>query len=160
MTEPITWSEVEVDINTLKPYPNNPRYISKEEFEKLLNAIMNDGYSSRIKVTKDMVIIGGHQRKQALKQLGYSTIPVLMASRELTALEFQRILLEDNKVNGEWDMDVLANTFDDNLIVEFKSDLPGLSSIFSDDDDEPVKQKREVRCPCCDAVFPIKGNKA
>ncbi len=70
--ESIQWIEKISRLNDLRPFEQNPRRITKEQFEKLKQSLREDGYHSRIKATPDGRIIGGHQRLRALRELGYS----------------------------------------------------------------------------------------
>ena len=60
----------EVDINTIKPYKNNPREIPIEAVENVSKSIKEFGNNQPIVVDSDNVIVVGHTRWKALKQLG------------------------------------------------------------------------------------------
>ena len=60
----------EVDINTIKPYKNNPREIPMESVQKVMSSIREFGNNQPIVVDSDNVIVVGHTRWKALKQLG------------------------------------------------------------------------------------------
>lgn len=162
----IKWQEVTVDVRKLKPYPNNPRYITEDEFNRLVESIQNHGYNQRIMITKDLFVVSGHQRMKALILLGYEQIPVLMADSDLTDREFEVILLQSNHNNGLFNMDTLANAFEMDVISE--SGIRSFSNVFADpfglgEDEKPEDKKgggREVICPCCSERFPVKGNGA
>lgn len=106
------WIETEVKLKDLIEFNQNPRRIGKEQFERLVKSIKEDGFHQRILVDVDNVIIGGHQRKKALKAAGFKDsdiIKVLKPERKLTEEEFKRLNIRDNGSFGEWDMDSLAN---------------------------------------------------
>lgn len=160
------WLEKEVQIKDLKDYKNNPRSISKEEFEKIVNSIKEDGYHQRIMVDLDGTIIGGHQRKKALKKAGFKDkdiIKVLMPERKLTEEEFKRLNIRDNGSFGDWDVDIIANNFDD---IDQLIDWGIPSDIFKDlFTEEKVKKEkkfdnsgkeRSQECPVCGYEFSIK----
>ena len=52
--------------NCLKDYEQNPRRISKKDFEKLVESIKQDGYHQPMLIDFDNVIISGDKRKKAL----------------------------------------------------------------------------------------------
>ena len=63
----------EVDINTIKPYKNNPREIPMESVQKVMSSIREFGNNQPIVVDSDNIIVVGHTRWKALKQLGKKT---------------------------------------------------------------------------------------
>lgn len=158
MNEKLEWLPVKVKLKDLKDNPNNPRNISKKEMEKLVRSIEQDGYHGRILVDTDKNIIGGHQRKQAMKILNVSgdeEIEVLMPNRELTETEFDRISIRDNLSFGEWDMDILANKFDTESLIDWGFD----EEVFFEDvdisgnEEKPKSDKKLTKCPECGHEF-------
>lgn len=154
----IQWVEKVVALQELRPYEKNPRKITKEQFERLKASILADGYHSRIKATRDLRVIGGHQRLKALGAAGIRDVAVLVPDREISDEQFQRILLTDNHNNGVFDMDMLANGFE----LDFLQGI-GLHEVTSiapmDDGAPPPPGKVVVKCPKCGECFPTKGNK-
>lgn len=158
MNERLEWLPVKVKLKDLKDNPNNPRRISRLEMQKLMKSLEQDGYHTRIKVDKDLNIIGGHQRKQALIKLNKSLddeIEVLMPAKELTKEEFNRISIRDNLPFGEWDEDVLANNFDTEDLMDWGMD----EKLFFEDvgvlkkADKPKKDEKLNTCPECGCEF-------
>ena len=118
----LNWKSKTIQISELKEYEHNPRRIGKKEFEKLVSSIKQDGYHQRIIANQDNVIIGGHQRKKALLEAGLKetdTVEVLIPDRNLTSEELDRINIRDNLSFGEYDLDILANRFDTETLVDF-----------------------------------------
>ena len=100
-----------MNINEIKPNPNNPRIISKEDFEKLVKSIQDDPKLLNAKpliLDENNVILGGNQRYRACLELGMQDIPVIVMPN-LTEKEKQKLLILDNTHFGTWDMDILAN---------------------------------------------------
>ena len=58
-----------VKIGKVKPYNNNPRDISKAAIEKVTLSIKEFGFQQPIVVDKNNIIIAGHTRLEAAKQL-------------------------------------------------------------------------------------------
>lgn len=108
----INWAEKTIPLTDLKPYERNPRFISKQAFEKLKESLRINGYHQRIIVQPDMRVIGGHQRIRALQELGVHEIIVLVPDRELTVDEFRRILIQDNLAFGDFDYDILSSDYE------------------------------------------------
>jgi ParB-like chromosome segregation protein Spo0J len=100
-----------MNINEIKPNPNNPRKISKAEFEKLVKSIEDDPQLLNAKpiiVDENNVILGGHQRYRACIQLGIQDVPTIVMSN-LTERQKKKLLVIDNTHYGEFDMDMLSN---------------------------------------------------
>ena len=98
-------------ITEIKPNPNNPRKISKIEFEKLVKSIQEDQdllEAKPIIIDENNVILAGHQRYKACLQLGIQDVPVKVMAN-LSERKKQKLLVIDNTHNGEFDMDMLAN---------------------------------------------------
>ena len=131
----LEWLSRKVKLSALKDYIHNPRRLSKQAMEKLCESLREDGYHQRIVVNHDLTIIGGHQRKKALLKAGFSKdteIEVLIASRPLTAEEFDRINIRDNVSYGEYDLDILANRFDVNTLLNWGMGDDVLKSLRDD----------------------------
>lgn len=105
--QPIQWVTKVQRLNELIPFERNPRSISEVQYQKLKQSILEDGYHSRLKVTHDYRVIGGHQRLKAMKELGFDEVEVLIPNRPLSDEEFCRIMLRDNHNNGAWDYEML-----------------------------------------------------
>jgi len=89
----------------------NPRKISKKELNKLKRSLEEFGFVEPIVVNSNKdrknVLIGGHQRVKAAKELKYVDVPVIYVD---VTKEREKILnLALNKISGEWDEDKLAD---------------------------------------------------
>lgn len=135
----------------IKPNPNNPRKISKYEYEKLLNSIKEDPtllYAKPILIDENNVIIGGHQRYRACLELGIEDVPVIRMEN-LSERERKKLIIIDNTHNGEFDMDILAN---DNWDIHDLADWGVNLDFFIPTIDEPEKidnTKKGKICPNC-----------
>lgn len=65
-------------ISELKPYANNPRK-NEDAIDMVAKSIEDFGFKNPIIVDKNMVIIAGHTRLEAAKQLGMDEVPVIVA---------------------------------------------------------------------------------
>jgi ParB-like chromosome segregation protein Spo0J len=103
------WPEITVSVDDLKPMERNPRKITNTNYKKLKESLKGDGLHNRIKATRDLRIIGGHQRIKALKELGYTQIPILVPPEgmELTDDQFREQVVKDNLHYGEFDYGLL-----------------------------------------------------
>ena len=104
-------------LSELKKLENNPRTITKSDFEKLCKSITDnpDYFEARplilSKRTGEFVIIAGNQRYEAAKKLKLKTVPTFLIEN-LTEEREKEIAIRDNVNNGAWDMDALANEWD------------------------------------------------
>lgn len=129
-----------VNINDLKPAAYNPREELRPgdpEYENIKNSIQEFGYADAIVVNKDLTVIGGHQRLNVLKDLGYSDIEV--AQVDLTKKQEKALNIALNKITGRWDDKKLSDLFKDLNADSFKLNLTGfndeeLSSILNSHD--------------------------
>ena len=120
---------VKVDINELISPEYNPRQITDEEMEKLKNSINEFGYIAPIIVNKhNNHIVGGNQRYEALKSLGYTDVDVIFVDEpDLNREKALNIAL--NKISGEWDFVKLADILDDLELDDFDISLTGFDDL-------------------------------
>ena len=64
-----------VALGAIKPYPGNPR-INDEAVDAVAESIRQCGYCAPIVVDENMVILAGHTRHKALKQLEWDEVEV------------------------------------------------------------------------------------
>lgn len=98
----------ELPLDAIKPYIKNPRKI-QNAVGKVAASIKRFGFRQPILVDKDKVIIAGHVRYAAAKQLGMQRVPVIVCS-DLTPAQVKAYRLADNKTAEEatWDVNLLA----------------------------------------------------
>ena len=115
---------MKVSINDLRENPENPRSISGEKFERLVNSIRQfpEMMEARpIVVDQNNVILGGNMRFKAAKEAGLQEVDVYVASwDEAKNPEF---IIKDNVGFGEWDWDMLANEWDAVLLDDWGLDV-------------------------------------
>ena len=95
-------------LSELKPYENNPR-INDEAVKYVAESIKEFGFKVPIVVDKNNIIVAGHTRYKASKQLGLEEVPCIVAD-DLTDEQVKAFRLADNKVGeiAEWDFKLLA----------------------------------------------------
>ena len=100
-------------ISELKPYEKNPR-INDNAVQYVANSIQEFGFKVPLVIDKDNVIVCGHTRYLASKQLGLKEIPCIIAD-DLTDEQIKAFRLVDNKVSefAEWDIDKLFDEIKD-----------------------------------------------
>jgi|TARA_A100001391_G_scaffold205129_1_gene203671 hypothetical protein len=107
-----------VDISEIKPYENNPRI--KSNITKVAESIKKFGFQQPIVVDRQNIIIVGHSRYEASKQLNLQKIPVLVAEN-MSAEDVKAYRIADNRTNqdSEWDFPKLNKEFGDLLDMNF-----------------------------------------
>lgn len=133
----------------LIPYENNPRN-NDEAVEYVKNSIKQFGFKVPIILDKDNVIIAGHTRLKAAKELGMETVPCIMAD-DLTPEQVKAFRLADNKVSefSYWDFSKLDNELN-NLSFDFDMNDFGFNTniendMKDDDKNDDIKQSLKER---------------
>ena len=89
-------------IEKIRDYANNPKAHPEGQVKKIAAAIAEFRWDQPIVVDEDLVIIKGHGRFLAAKELGLKTVPVVIADY-LTPAQVRAARLADNKVaESEW----------------------------------------------------------
>ena len=120
---------VKVDINELISPEYNPRQITDDEMEKLKNSINEFGYVAPLIVNKhNNHIVGGNQRYEALKSLGYTDVDVIFVDEpDLNREKALNVAL--NKISGDWDTLKLKEILIELNENDFNLDLTGFEEI-------------------------------
>jgi DNA modification methylase len=99
----------QIQIGKLRGWAKNPRTITEEELTRLKKGLEHFGVVDPIITDRRLMIIGGHQRVRALKELGYvGTVPVVRLKRNLSRSDVAELNLALNRISGEWDNEKLA----------------------------------------------------
>ncbi len=145
------WTDEKIKIDLLKKHPKNPRRISKDAFARLCESIEKLGYYAPIIIDESNTILAGHQRFEALKKLGYKEITVRKPNPPLTDEQKLRLLATDNLSRGDWDIDILANEFNYEQLVDWGFDESILKDIvvepiegLTDENEVPEAPKKPV----------------
>lgn len=126
MAEPAAAVETESwPIDRPQPYERNPRKISEAAVAKVAESIRLFGWRQPIVVDEAGVILIGHVRHRAARQLGLAEVPVHIA-RGLSPAQAKALRLADNRTGEEsdWAEDLLRIELDDLKGLDF--DLDGL----------------------------------
>ena len=86
------------EIERVRPYEHNPRQISDEAVAAVARSIQQFGFRVPLIVDRDGVIIAGHTRLRAARQLGMQTVPVHVAA-ELSPEQVRALRVADNKLH-------------------------------------------------------------
>ena len=102
-----------VDVNDLTPWDENPR-INDHAVDEVMQSIKRFGFASPIIARKeDGVIIAGHTRMRAAKQLGLKKVPVRFM--DLDPADARILAIADNKLGeiADWDEEALSKILSD-----------------------------------------------
>ena len=127
----------EIKLKDIKPYENNPRK-NDDAVPYVAESIKQFGFKVPIVIDRNGVIVAGHTRYKAAKQLKMKTVPCLVAD-DLTDEQVRAFRLADNKVaeQAEWDFDLL----DDELAQILDIDMDAFG--FLNDIDEKTEEANE-----------------
>lgn len=95
---------VKRQLSDLKPAEYNPRKALKPgdpEYQRIAASIEEFGYVDPIIINTDNTIIGGHQRRTVMVDLGYTEADCILVEMDKTREKALNIAL--NKITGEWD---------------------------------------------------------
>ncbi|QDP56697.1 MAG: hypothetical protein Unbinned3205contig1001_32 [Prokaryotic dsDNA virus sp.] len=118
-------------IKKLKRNPNNPRVIKDSKFEKLKASIKQFPKMMDLRpivLDDSNVVIGGNMRLKACTDIGWTEVPTIVFSkkdweenemhldvdlRKSYADRCNEFIIKDNAGFGEWDWDILANSYEE-----------------------------------------------
>lgn len=103
----------------LEGVPANPRQWTQADVDKLARSISEtpELLQARGAIVvphgKRYVVLGGNMRVTAAKALGLEAVPCAVLPEGTPAEKLREIVIKDNSSFGAWDMDALANEWDD-----------------------------------------------
>lgn len=111
-----------VALTKIKMYENNAKKHPQEQVEQIKKSIQEFGNNDPIAIDENNVIIEGHGRYMALKQLGYKTAECIRIN-DLTDEQKRAYILVHNKLtmNTGFDADKLAQELDKIKSIDMKA---------------------------------------
>ena len=107
-------------VDMLKPYSKNAKVHDSTQVSHIANSIREFGFRQPIVIDKDNVIVIGHGRLLAAKELGLETVPCARAD-DLNDEQIKALRLADNKTNeSEWDIDLLNVELDNIFDIDME----------------------------------------
>lgn len=141
-------------LDSLKPYDYNPRTHSEDQITQIAASITAFGFVNPILVGEDGIIIAGHGRFAAARQLGLAEVPVIELGY-LTPSQRRALVIADNRIaeNAGWDEELLKielealniEDFDLNILGFDPSEIDGL--LFGSPDDPEAEPEPEESIP-------------
>lgn len=116
-------------VQELKPNPRNVRTHNRHQKRLLAKLIRTIGWTSPIVVDGDMMVLAGHLRLDAAKELKLTDVPVVVID-DLSIAERRAFMLADNQIAtlAGWDRSLLLAELGDLApqLEQFGLDLPDL----------------------------------
>lgn len=158
-------------LEELKPYGNNAKEHTPEQVQKIADSIKQFGFKVPILVDAEGMIIAGHGRYYASKELGLDKVPVIVVN-DLSESQIRAYRIMDNKVGeSNWIQGLLKEE-----LVTLQEEEVDISTLGFEEHDlkklfkeEPLVVGNEteklgkltITCPNCQYVFSKKdGRKA
>ena len=126
-----------VKVSQIRLNLDNPRTITGPGLEKLIKSIRDFPEMMELReivVDENMVVLGGNMRLLALQKSGVKDC-IAKIVKGLTDEQKREFIIKDNAVFGEWDFDLLANSWADLPLADFGLNLPDDWLKESSDDD-------------------------
>lgn len=134
------------DITDIIPHPHNENLHTSDQLKMLAESIKQYGWTQPIVVDKDNVIVIGHGRYLAAKELEMKQVPVKVI--DLPPAQIDALRIADNRLNemSRLDNDLLKETLDrlqDEEVVTGYTDDETFDIIYKDEfgQDEPAVEE-------------------
>ena len=92
-----------ISLDQINPATYNPRIITKDEFEGLKQSIKTFGQQENLIVNKDMTLISGHQRLNAMLALGIKEAVCNVVDLDKHEEKKLNVLMNSQAISGKWD---------------------------------------------------------
>jgi ParB-like chromosome segregation protein Spo0J len=114
---------VDMPIEQIKPYKKNPRK-NEKAVPEVVKSLREFGFRQPLVVDSSMVLIVGHTRLLAAKELGLAKVPVHIAST-LTPAQVRAYRIADNRSHdrSEWDVTLLNEELGELFEMDEKFDI-------------------------------------
>ena len=158
---PIT--SVKQNTGQIEGLPSNPRQWTQTDIDRIAKSLKEtpELFEARPLIVylhgADYIILGGNLRYEGAKKNRMKEVPVHVLPTDLSIDKLKEIVIKDNGSFGEWDMDMLANEWDDLPLKEWGVDI-AWDNVFleetapqdrkeaEEDDFDAEKEHIEVRC--------------
>lgn len=149
-----------IDIQEIKQYKNNAKLHPQWQVDQIKESIEAFGFNDPIAIDENNVVIEGHGRLEAIKQLEYKQVEIIRLTH-MNEEEKRAYILAHNKLtmNTDFDFDVLQKELNSISNLE-------MSNFGFEDDDEELelddeeyfteqekKEKKEKVCPHCGGIL-------
>ena len=112
-----------ISVKDLIPYERNTKKHDKTQINNVAESIKQYGFVQPIVIDKDNVVVIGHCRLLAAKQLKMKEVPCVCVD-DLTEEQVKALRIVDNKSNeSPWDLDILSDELADLDLSGFDFDF-------------------------------------
>ncbi len=147
-----------IDVEKLIPFLRNAKRHNKKQIKGIAESIKRIGFTRPFTVDKNNVLAIGHGMLEAVKILGFKTVPCIRKD-ELTDEEIRALRLIDNRLSemgGGWDQNILGEEFATlsfdlqpfNVDFDGKFEMPDFDP-GTIDDQSKLDEKEPITCPKC-----------
>lgn len=131
---------IKIKLKDLKPYEKNAKIHTQEQVEQIMKSIEQFGMNDPIAVWgEDNLIVEGHGRLEALKQLGHDEVECIRLDH-LSDEERKAYTLAHNKLtmNSDFDFDILDEELNNILNI----DMTDFGFLESEEEIEKEKEEK------------------
>tara|TARA_R110002020_G_scaffold177087_4_gene369837 strand:- start:154 stop:699 length:546 start_codon:yes stop_codon:yes gene_type:complete len=143
-----------IKIYKINPNANNPRLIKDHKFKKLVKSIKDFPEMLRLRpiiIDENNVVLGGNMRLRACQEAGLKEVWIDKAEN-FTEEQKEEFIVKDNVGFGEWDWDILGNSWNNEKLGEWGMDVwqpekdlgVGLDDFFEESNIEEKDQKFKI----------------
>lgn len=120
-----------LDISQIKSYERNARMHSPDQVNQLVNSINQFGFTNPVLVDGENVLIAGHGRLAAAKEIGMNQVPAIRLGN-LSENQIKALRIADNQLalNATWDIDLLTAELTELSEEDFDLDVIGFDDDF------------------------------
>lgn len=153
----VTHKEFVAKIADLVPSEENPRKIGRKAYEALKKSLAEFPEMKQIRpvvIDENMQVLAGHQRLYALQDLNYEDVLVVQVTG-LTKKQKREFMIKDNVSSGDWDTDIIANSWDLDELEGFGVPTMKLPGSGGSGGDGNSYKNHEITCPACGHHFEL-----
>jgi DNA modification methylase len=115
-------------VEELTPDPENPRRHAKKQIRQIANSIQAFGFIVPVLIDRDRMVIAGHGRLLAAREVGIAQVPTLCLDH-LTPAQANAFMIADNRLTeiASWDDQLLAQQLKELTLLDldFSIELTG-----------------------------------
>jgi DNA modification methylase len=136
-----------VKINDLREYERNARTHPKKQIEQVARSITEFGFTNPILIDRTGMIIAGHGRLLAARNLGLDEVPCIRLDH-LDETQVRALVLADNKIaeGSGWNKELLRAELSDLIADGYGVELTGFDAddFFRDDEKTEFDQPHDL----------------
>lgn len=155
---------VTLGIDELTPYKNNAKLHPREQIEQIKQSISDNGFCDPVAVWgKDNIVVEGHGRLIACKELGFTEIDCIRLDH-LTEAQRRAYTLTHNKLTMNSGFDNVMLTLELDELQELETEVIGFDfgdteeidiDSFFEEAEQKEKEPKTMVCPHCGEVIEL-----